>query len=518
LQGLEAESVKLDKPLPRAVAKTEIADAAWALERLWAKKLLREAYELTFPGEEEQARLRSKPLGAAVTLPSSTEIIREEIRNHILNVAGRDKAFADELAQLSGQSLGRQEQERRYASLASQAIKAGDTELAGKYITQAFNAEPTLIDIGFSILDVAVKDRAAADTLIIQYIERLREIPLSLDDQSAFRVLSHLYNLVFPSPVLARQRGGMIRPTGAAALKTYTGYVIESLTKLEQATPGSARLFRHFLLSTWLPLKQFAPELTGSFMQLERAGRGPGENASLPPENGRNTGDADYQRVIKDALDTGRPDDFAFMSAFGREDFGSLRKMIDLLPDGEQKTRHTEFVNLREALSLINKGELNGAENLSRQLKKATSIGQAYQALIARCAALKDSVCAGAMARQASKQLKGIEDQSELSLTFGRLAKSIAPLDETLALEMLDEAVLAANSGNVDTSLGRTGLELEVFKVLAAGNEVRTRQAANSLKDRLQRITALASITQWQAAELAAGEKAGRRSEQTLRP
>jgi hypothetical protein len=513
LQNLESDSVKLDKPLPRAVAKTEIADAAWSLDQAWAKKLLREAYELTFPDEEEQAQLRSKPVGAAVTLPSNTDMIREEIRNRILNVASHDKAFTNQLAQLSAQHLGRQEEERRYANLAFQATKAGDTELASKYIAQAFNADPTLINISLSILDVAIKDRAAADNLIIQYIERLRGVQLSLADQSAFRVYAHLYNLVFPSPTMAQQRGGIIPPTGAIALKAYVSYIIESLAKLEQAIPGSAKMFRHFLLSTWLPLKQYAPELYGSFVELEKVSRGPGENTALPQENNRGTSNTDYERVIKDALDSGHPSDFAFISAFGREDFGSIRKMIDLLPDGEQKRRHLEFVNLRETLSLINKGDTLSAERLAEQLKQSTSIQQAYSVMIVKCVAKKDTFCAGLMARQAMKQLRSAEDQSQVPLSFSTLAKSVASIDEILALEMLDEAVRSANSGSVDTSQGQIGLEIDAFKVLAAKNDVRTYQAAINLKDRLQRISALTSINKWKAIELTKSEKAQRRLE-----
>jgi hypothetical protein len=54
LRSLEIEVLKLDKPLARALAQAEIADAVWTLDKEWAKKLLREAYELTLPDEAEQ--------------------------------------------------------------------------------------------------------------------------------------------------------------------------------------------------------------------------------------------------------------------------------------------------------------------------------------------------------------------------------------------------------------------------------------------------------------------------------
>ena len=54
LQALEAKADKIAAPLSRARAQAEIADAAWPLDREWAKKLLREAYELILPPEEER--------------------------------------------------------------------------------------------------------------------------------------------------------------------------------------------------------------------------------------------------------------------------------------------------------------------------------------------------------------------------------------------------------------------------------------------------------------------------------
>src|SRR5256885_5633986 len=73
LQFLEAKSAKLDGPLTRALAKAEIADAAWSLDQEWAKKLLREGYELTFPDEAERAKLRNKPVGSPPAIPTAND-------------------------------------------------------------------------------------------------------------------------------------------------------------------------------------------------------------------------------------------------------------------------------------------------------------------------------------------------------------------------------------------------------------------------------------------------------------
>lgn len=268
LQSLNAESVKLDAPLARALAKAEIADAAWTLDEGWAKKVLREAYQLTLPDEEEQAKLRSRPAGAAPTIPTALDRARNDIRNRILSIARRDKAFADQLTQLSAQLLGSYEEHFRYASLASQAIKDGDTETASRYILQSINADPTHITASASILELAARDRKAADKLLLQYIERLRQTPISLVNQSALRTYLILAQMVSPNPnMLPASRP--IQPPGSDVMRAYLNYMVESMSGLEQREPGSAMQFRVFLLPLWMPLKQYAPELTGAFLELE---------------------------------------------------------------------------------------------------------------------------------------------------------------------------------------------------------------------------------------------------------
>ncbi len=64
--------------------------------------------------------------------------------------------------------------------------------------------------------------------------------------------------------------------------------------------------------------------------------------------------------------------------------------------------------------------------------------------------------------------------------------------DNCLAFEMLDEAGAAVNANNFkDAELGRPGIDVEIFKTLAAKNEPRTLQSANGLKERLSRIAAV---------------------------
>lgn len=219
-----------------------------------------------------------------------------------------------------------------------------------------------------------------------------------------------------------------------------------------------------------------------------------------------------YEDQVKAALSGRRPDDMTIMFAIGRDDFENARKMIELLPDGERKARHADSVNAREAVSLADRNETTKAERLALQLIGARAILEAYPAIIEKCVAAEDLACASNLTYQAMKQLRRAPDADLAPLGLSRPAKSVAPLDETLALEVLDEAVRAANLSDMDTNQGRVGIDSEIFRTLAPKNEARVKQAAAALKDRLQNIVANAAIYQSKARELDAKTPSGRRS------
>jgi hypothetical protein len=507
LHALEAKADQLGKAIPRALAMAEISDAAWALDQVWTKKLLREAYELTFPAEEERNKLRDKPVGAAPTVPTEIERARGVARNRVLAIASRDKTFADELAQLSARELGRQEESSRYSNLAAKSLAAGDKDAAGAYLLRSIEADPTQITASFGIINLAARDRKAADGLILQYLERLRAIPLSMANGSALRTYFSLRNIVFTNDSFD-PRHRQIPSAGPAVIKAYINYVIESMSSLEQREPGSLQNLRGMLMSLWLPLKQYTPELAGPFLSLEKLSRSSGEVANLPQAGGEEESRTRYEERVKKALKSGQADDLTINFAIGRGDFDDARKMIDSLPEGEQKLRLTEVANTQEAISLTAKNDIQRAETLARQLTQATSILHVYTALIGKCVADKELSCATAMTYQAMKQLERAGDEAALPLSFSKLAKAVAPVDDALALELLDKVVLAANSSDADTEAGNVGLDVSIFKDLAPENELRVRQAATSLKDPLRQIVALAAIYQWKSGELMGKPKA----------
>lgn len=530
LQVLSAEASSLDKPLARALARAEIADAAWTLDPDWSKQLLREAYELTLPNEEDAAE-RDKRTETSAPLARS----EQAVRSRVLQIAARDSALAKELADLGAKRLAQRQTQANYSALAGQALERGDIPTASQYIQQSIQADPTQMDPGFSIIQVASRDRAAADKLIVEYIGTLRAVPMST--QSAARIYVMLSHLIFPAsaPAIA----GLSQPTtppGLVVMKAYVSFMIESLARLEQTEPGSLRNFRPMLMNVWPILRQYAPELTGAFYQLEALSRRPGEDASLPKGDIGDLYNDRYEKRVKDALDSDKPDPLTIYSVISKGDFAQARGMIDKLDDSPQKTQLIEAVNAQQAISFATKGDLIKAAQLAQALKAAVSIMRVYPIIVNKCVAREDRTCAANSVYQAMKQLKDATNAlptppsglpasfmptsrefDPVAISLCKLAKVVASIDGMLALDVLDEAVQAANRSDIDTGQGRTGLETDVFKQLAAADETRVRQAATNLKQPLPRIVALAALYQWKSQALAKTTKAPDRSKEPVR-
>ncbi|MDT7605355.1 MAG: hypothetical protein QOF61_3352 [Acidobacteriota bacterium] len=518
LRALAEDALKLDQPLARAAADAEIADAAWSLDREWAKTLLLGAFRLTFPAEGER-RPVARPIGAAPRLSSSTDRARNQVRARIFNIAGREKSFTAQLAQEGVGHVDRLEEDGIYAELARRSLASGNKEDAINYSLRAFEIDAAQ-SAGGIINDLALQDRAAADKLLLNYIESLKPLPVSDRNGSLWRIDFTLAQLIFPNSIFFESRRNIPSP-GAEVMRAYVGYVIETLSRLAQTEPDRMKFDRSFLLSAWLPLRQYAPELTPTFMELERLTRTPGQNSDLPTQSHEERDKEYFDKMDREALKSDRPDERSISSLISRGEFDTARKLIGKLPDGEQKAQLSERLNMSEALSLVAKDDISGASRLAERLTTALSINRVYPAIVNKCAARKDQLCVTSSVYQAVKQLKvadralpvppagipasalsGDEEIDPVLSSLGQLAKAVAQLDSQLAAEVLDEMVEAANRSRVDTGQGRTGFEPDVFKTLAKRDESRARQSADGLKDRLRRLTAMAEIYQWKVSEL----------------
>lgn len=519
-QTLGARAEQLEKPLARASAKAEIADAAWTLDKDWSEKLLREAYQLTFPSEKAQAWLRQVPVGAIV-MPSASDTAGWVVRQRVLSVASRDGAFAKELVQFGAEHLGKQEETQRYAELATSAAEQGDLSGAAGYVRQSFEAEPTQMSTLRPIFEIASRDRGAADKLIIQYIELLNSVPLSTRNGSDARVLLTLNMLTHPSPTYLETGGREIAQAGPAAMRAWVGFMLDYIARGEQGQPGFIQLSRQLLLSLWPDLKRYAPDLVGRFRELEMLSRRPGDKVSWPPPDMREEFRKRKEELTKNLIESGEAEPGVVGLLIDRGDLAAARKLLDKLADGPQKTDLLDRLDAKEALALVKKGDITGARVLAGRLTKATYVLKAYPPIVEKCAAAKDGPCAAEVVRQAVRQLKQADrtppvlppgipasvlptarEQDPVLSSLCKLARAVFPLDDALAFEVLNEMVAAADASEVDTSLGRTGFDAAVFREAARADLPRARQAASGFKDALRLVVAQAAVYRWEAEEL----------------
>jgi len=521
VKTLAIEIPKLDGSLARALANAEIADAAWMLDRKWAKSLLKDAYQLTYLSEEELRKVGPEPRGTPPRPPTAIGRARAEVRRRILSVARRDKVFADQLIVDSSAHVSKDDRQMMYAQLTGMALDEGDNAAAIRSIQENMAIDPTQSMLVQSINDLAIKDRAAADKLILQYIANLSNVQLANGKLGRARADIVLRFLVFPNSFFPDPNQRVPNP-GPEVMRTYVRYVIESLSAQEQGEPGSLPRQRSFLLTVWLPLNQYAPELRDRFMQLEALSRTPGKDASLPTQSNEELDKEMLRKKQSEAVNSSEPNEQSIDSLIMREEFETARKLIGKLPDGERKNQFTEKVNTKEAISLARKGDLPGAQNLAERLTAVSSILQVYPLIVEGHATNKDQVGASTAIHQAVRQLNNVNtkpatasvqfgmpaefapaasERDGILSTLGQLAKAVLPIDTLLAAEIVDDIVVRANSGQMDTTQGRIGFDSDLFKKLSAKDEIRARSAAESFKDRLRRIVALAAIYQWKAKE-----------------
>jgi hypothetical protein len=524
LQGLHARAEQIDRPLARALANAEIASAALGLDRDFAEGLLHEAYELTLPSEDERAKMRRIPIGAQPHIPNSASRARESVRQRILQVASHDNGLADELAKLGASQLGTYEGHMEYASLAEEALTRRDDEAASRYILEAIDSDPTQVAAVSAIEQLATRDRAAADRIILQYIRQLSATSLSFADGSVARSTFALARLLLTFTNISGTQGA---PPGPEVMKAYVAFVLNSRALLEQQYPGSITAARLLLLHIYPLLKQYAPELVPQFLDLEQRSRKHGEDFSLPTAKNMedDTRDA-YEKRREKAVESDRPDDLMIRSVISHGDFAKARKMIDKLADGPQKNQLVEMVNAQQAISLANKGDISGARELARKLSKATSILRVFPVIAGKCVTKKDEACAQDSVYEAMKKLKQADITSDapppgipasiigtrrefdpVLASLGSLASAVVSVKDELAFDVLDELVIAANHSGLDTGQGRTGFETSLFKKLAEKDEARANLAAMQLQDPLRQIVALAAIDQWKSDKLVAGGK-----------
>lgn len=520
LQSLSARSAGFNSALARARAKAEVASALWLLDQKEAKRLLSEAYELTLPEEEERNKTRALNVGADYPFTNATERARREVRIRVLQVAGRDRDFAKQLSQLATDNLGKNEEHLVNSTLAREALGEGNTEAAGKYLTAALEAEPTQTQAGLLLQELAKKDRAAADAIIVKYIERLRAVPHTRGVALA-RIYFVLVQLVFPNsgPPQPGQTQKVL-PPGPAVMRAYAGYVVQGFSQLRQADPSALTGLRNILLSAAQPVRQYAPELLPTFLELERLSRNGNDTGPIPTmEEIADTSWRNQDARLNASLNQGTADPAVIDAAVRRGLYDKARRAIENLPEGDTKLQLTDYVNAQEAVSLAGKGDVAGAARLAEKVRTSAQIVEAYLALIEKCG--KDQTCKIPLIYRTLTQIRDDNNAPQLApptipsflaptkrevdpklAALGRLAAAAVSADDNSMRATLNDLVLALNRTSIDADLGKLGFDIGLFKKIAQRDEGYAGQTALAISDPLRRLAALSAVDEWKAGEL----------------
>jgi hypothetical protein len=503
LQNLAAQATNLTSGLARARANAEIADPLWTLDEQRAKELLKEAYGLTLPDPVPTTSPTSSGSKKSPSLPTPLGLARRELRKRVLQLASRDRTFAGSLIKLQ-EDTGNSSVSNDKVTLAKQAFGDNDIEAGSKYLSEALRADPTAMATT-TINELAKKDRAAADKLILDYLGILRGVPmLSPDDLAPIYLV--LFQLIFPNLT----PGQNVAPPSPEVMRAYFLYVINSLNALEQVSPGSVPRFRTLLLYAWSPINQYARDLIPAFLRLEALSRNSQDTGPIP--NIHDIVEADQKTLKKRLevnLDSETPDPLIIQAGIRNAEFKKARKAIDRMEESDTKNQLLDLVNAREAMALTAKGAIDSAEVLAVKLRGAVRIIEAYTALIAKSEKTAQKISLG---YRALEQLRRASNQPEISpmapAGLGPTGKETDPklgslsklflitvsLDNDLAQSVLQETIMAMNRTDLDASQGRLGFDPTLFKEATAKNQVLAEQSALSISDPLRRIVALAAI------------------------
>ena len=505
LSALDNDAVNLNSSLARAVVKTEIADVVWNLDKQWARQLLKDAFELALPDKETRRKLQKVKKGDNPLEPTTETIPQMLVRSKVLAVARRDPAFADELAKMAKEEMGELEEVHAYSSSAYAAFQANDIKQATEYTRKIFDTDLSQGSAGGAIASIAVLNRDEADKLILEYIQKLRGFPINSDN--ALRIFSGLRMAVFPPPLSIFQRK-KIPVAGKEAMRAYSGFLIESLLNLESREPGAATRLNSFIPpQIWLFISQQAPELVNSYMKLEAVSGIPKQSDGLQPSSLEERRKAQYETLVRNARTNKSQVEIedALKMSLGRGDYETCRELIDKLPAGDLRSKYSEDVNMREAISLLEKKDFDGAARIAGKLESVASLTQVYPQMIKFCVDKEDIQCVNSLAAELTRKLEKKAESPKAALTLSRVAATVAAKDQTMAMELLRQAVSSANAIDVkrtDQNPHRVEFDNKSFELLALNHESEMFQMAKSLDSRFYSYLALAAIYRGKAKAL----------------
>jgi hypothetical protein len=497
LRNLAIGEVK--SPVARAIALIEIGRITWSIDREEAKRSFREAYRLTLPSTAPDDPTQKLLMRAAAVRES---IVKTDLRRRLAGLIKSDKEFSTELFGPKGDVPERADAYEKYGILLSKAILANSTDSATDMILSLEDVAPMAVSgLDGLVNEIARTDRAAGDMLIAQILDRLRSTELSREQ---FPIILGLSRMIEPHGNAFSDNSGStyIAPPSPQVIRAYLYFLETYFNSVALTSPNTLGTMRPFIIHAADLSSRIAAELVPEFVALERMSRREGDtawNPSLPADSRSSNEDSDDAFAGK------------VSSLLSKGDFEKARDEIRQIHSENVRRDLFESVNYRESIESIKKGDLGKGEKLAMDLRLLPLVTSVYTLLIEKNVLFGNKLHAHELMSEVLTRIDTPVDSEKPSSTsvktergqnsfdprlaaLNKLTRTVKGLDESLQLQFLDAMVAAANRSALDTSLGITGIDYELFGRVALGKPEQARKSALDFQDPLRRILALSSI------------------------
>ena len=488
IEQLNSQTSGINNRISKAHAKIEISETLWPVASDQAKVLLVDALRLTFPLSDEKLA-KGKEIAKGLFAPSQVELARRSLRNNIFRIAAPDREFRDRLNKLLVKELGESEKSQQ---LANDAMRTGDLADAAGYLRNANSSGEFGIDTGNVIYAVALRDREAADRLVLETLAKLR-----------FRTMSHqmfrstvvgLDMAVFgPQPFLPI---APVATSANAVIKEYLSFQLDKIREIGRAAPGGPSEVRGSVTSLWPKISRHAPELIPRFQLLEVETRINPNDSNLPEplteEKQKEQDDAFYEkaensRKVSDI-------EYAVRVAVTRKNFAKAKDMVGLFDDLKMRAAWMNKVRSSEATYAIKKKELDEAEKIVGLIDDTKLALEAYAILIPAFKTGKQQTRSRDALFDVLKRLGSLGNDLSAMRPLSRLINAAIDIDSVLAFDLLSEMIKRLNQTPFEQGSDRMDFDPDSFGALARIDFDKSRLSAEILSDPLRRIVALSYV------------------------
>jgi hypothetical protein len=440
IEGVIADTVKLDEPLAVVSVKSRVARLVWRYDRARAQRLFMDLWKYI---DQQGSEYVDQDEARTVLLKNLFSVNSVLAGKLLKELSARQEGEATLRAQATGKDPG----QRRLANISAGLIDH-DAANAARLLEQSLSTgvSPTALSV---LSRLRERNPILASYVVSQTLERLRSRPTIV----ALPGLHLLTAYVFPSePYLAESpeaNGNDERlrfqffSTAYEILKTSLNETDSFLTKEKRYTERDLRFRAIYqgqialILSALAP--RYAPEFIGELVILARRFSG-----SIPA-NIADMSNFMTTRLKGERTSSDNPE-IAISVAITNGDYDEARRLIDKIEDEARRKALSQLLAKSEFKSLLYEANFAEALSVARRIENVNARVTLLLQL-ARATYRKDDVSFSRLiVSEARTALANTETDGMRARLLLSIASEVSTISESEAIEMLHSAVLAINS------------------------------------------------------------------------